>query len=84
MKNFIVFIIVCIAAQTTVFAYENTRYFNVSSEKAEKLEIDCGAGFLKVSGDKNLNRIEVAAEIIVEKLDDDDAQELVNTIFNFL
>ena len=46
--------------------------------KVEKLVIDCGAGYLKVSGDKNLNRIEVAAEIIVEKLDDDDAQELVN------
>ena len=78
MKNFIVFLIVCIAAQTTVYAYDNTMLLNVSSEKVETLEIDCGAGYLKVSGDKNLNRIEVAAEIIVEKLDDDDAQELVD------
>lgn len=78
MKHVIVLLFLVITTHTALYAYENTRYLNVSSDKVEKLEIDCGAGFLKVTGDKNLNRIEVAAEIIIKKINDDDAQELVD------
>ncbi len=42
---------------------ENTRYLSLESEGIEQLVIECGAGFLKVTGKEGLDKIQVQAEI---------------------
>jgi len=49
--------------------YSETRNLKLSGEDIELLKIDCGAGFLKVTGNETQKDIEVQAEIIVKKID---------------
>ena len=51
---------------TSVFAHEETRKLELDVRGIDMLEIDCGAGFLKVQGVEGLTRIEVTAEIIAK------------------
>jgi len=50
------------------FSFEEVRNLNLSAEGIEKLEIDCGAGFLEVRGSEGLKEMQVTAEIIVKGL----------------
>ena len=49
----------------------------MSADGIEKLEIDCGAGFLHLSGDDSLKSIEVEAEIVVDGKSERDIKEYV-------
>jgi hypothetical protein len=47
----------------------------LSASSIEKIDIDCGAGFLKVEGVKNLNDIELKAEIVIEGMNEDEIEK---------
>ncbi len=51
---------------SVAFSFDTVKNLRISADGIEKLDIDCGAGFLHVSGDDSLSSIEVKAEIIVK------------------
>ena len=60
----IIFILILVFA-TSVFADEKSQDLSIAAEGISLLDIDCGSGFLKVTGKEGLSNIEVQAEIIV-------------------
>jgi hypothetical protein len=57
--------------------YSTEKTLTLDAQSIEKLDIDCGAGFLKISGMKNSSEIEVLAEIYVSDIDRDRAEEFL-------
>jgi hypothetical protein len=49
--------------------YSTTKKLELDGESLTSIRIDCGSGFLKVYGNKQQNKIEVEAEILVENAD---------------
>jgi DUF4097 and DUF4098 domain-containing protein YvlB len=58
-------------------AYQEVKNLSLSAEGIERLEIDCGAGFLVVSGQEGLERINAEAEIILEGRSEKNAQKFI-------
>lgn len=65
-----------LALVTGAHAYEQTEKLSLSREGIEILKIDCGAGFLVVEGTGE--SIEVTAEIEVDDMDREDAEEFIS------
>jgi len=61
----IIFILILVFA-TSVFADEKSQNLTIAAAGISLLDIDCGSGFLKVTGKEGLSNIEVQAEIIVK------------------
>jgi DUF4097 and DUF4098 domain-containing protein YvlB len=59
------------------FAYKDVRNLSLSAKGIDELEIDCGAGFLKVNGQKGLTEIKVEAEIVLEGKSEKSAEEFI-------
>lgn len=59
------------------FAFDDMRNLSLSAQGIEKLEIDCGSGFLKVSGKQGLKEIKVEAEIVLEGKSEKSAKEFI-------
>jgi DUF4097 and DUF4098 domain-containing protein YvlB len=59
------------------FPVEKVKNLQMSAAGIEKLEIDCGAGFLYLSGDESLDSIEVEAEIVVGAKNEREIMEYV-------
>lgn len=57
--------------------YNMERELTLDAQAIKLLEIDCGAGFLKVSGMQNTKEIKVQAEIYVSDIDRDRAEEFL-------
>lgn len=64
-------------ANTIISAESPVENFKLSKEGVEVLEIDCEAGFLKVYGDKELNQIEVEAELEIDITDKNDLEDFI-------
>jgi DUF4097 and DUF4098 domain-containing protein YvlB len=63
----------------SVFAsdYDEIKKLSLSSEGIENVEIDCGAGFLKVKGVEGLNEIRVKAEIEAVGASKDELEKII-------
>jgi DUF4097 and DUF4098 domain-containing protein YvlB len=72
--TFLVLFVFCIAL---AFSFEKTERLSLSADGIDKLAIDCGSGFLYVTGDSSLNNIEVEAEIIVKGKSEKDIESYV-------
>ncbi len=59
------------------FAFDDTRTMTLPSEGIRALEIECGAGFLKVRGEEGLSSIEVRADIVISDVDARDKEEFI-------
>ncbi len=57
---------------------EIKRNLTLDAKNIDQLEVDCGAGFLKIKGSPDTDRISVGAEIIIPNADTDRAQEIIN------
>lgn len=57
--------------------YSETRNLSISAEDIKRLEIDCGAGFLKITGIEGLKEIEVEAEIIIDAINKKKAKNYI-------
>ena len=77
MKSKITFLVLFVFCISIVFAFEKTERMSLSADGIDKLVIDCGAGFLYVSGDDSLRSIEVEAEIIVIGKSEKDIEDYV-------
>ncbi len=72
MLSFLIFAVSAFGAD-----YTQTRQLNLDAEGVETLVVDCGAGFLKISGEPGLDRIEVKAEIVIGGVSEKRAMEIV-------
>lgn len=54
--------------------FEKKKELNLSAAGIEKFEADCGAGYLKITGEAGLKQIEVKATIEIKGYDDKDAE----------
>jgi len=61
-----IFVLLFLFFATPAFAHEETRELTLSAEGITLLDVDCGSGFLEITGKEGLTRIEVQAEIIVK------------------
>lgn len=77
MKSRIAVFAAILLASSLAFSGQETKKLILSAEGIDKLEIDCGAGFLKVQGMEGLNAIEVKAEIFVRGVDDKDMKKFI-------
>lgn len=59
------------------FSFEKTERLSLSADGIDKLVINCGSGFLRVTGEGSLKSIEVEAEIIVRGKSDRDMEDYV-------
>lgn len=71
---FIFLMILCVAA---AHSFEQVKDLSLSADGIEKLKVDCGSGFLKVSGKDSLRTIEVRAEIAVKGKSDEEAEDYI-------
>jgi DUF4097 and DUF4098 domain-containing protein YvlB len=58
-------------------SFEKTERMSLSADGIDKLVIDCGSGFLYVTGEDSLRSIEVEAEIIVKGKREKDIEDYV-------
>ncbi|MBD3413066.1 MAG: hypothetical protein GF421_01375, partial [Candidatus Aminicenantes bacterium] len=58
-------------------AHQQFKDLTLDSAGIRELDIECGAGFLKISTEKGLSRINVEAEIIVEGMNKDKASKYI-------
>ena len=77
MKSKITFLILFVFCMSIALAFEKTERLSLSADGIDSLEIDCGSGFLYVTGDESLRSIEVEAEIIVKGKRDKDIEDYV-------
>ena len=77
-----IFLILFFLSASLVLAYEEVKNLSLPAQGIETLEIDCGAGFLKVYGREGLENIEVEAEIVLEGLSDEKAQRFIREKVN--
>lgn len=62
---------------STSFSFEAVKKLRLSADGIEKLEIDCGAGYLYLTGDDSLESIEVEAEIVVKGKGERDTERYI-------
>jgi DUF4097 and DUF4098 domain-containing protein YvlB len=77
MKSRIAIFAAILLAGSLAFSGQETKNLNLPGEGIAKLEINCGAGFLKVQGMEGLDAIEVKAEIFVKGIDDKDMKNFI-------
>ncbi|MCK4557907.1 MAG: DUF4097 family beta strand repeat protein [Candidatus Aminicenantes bacterium] len=77
MKFKIIFLAVFFLCATSLFAHREVKELSLSAQGIEKLEIDCGAGFLKVYGKEGLKEIRVEAEIVLDGKSEKSAEEFI-------
>ncbi len=66
MRFKISFLVMLFLFTSTAFPSEQVKNLSLSAKGIDKLDIDCGAGFLKVYGREGLKEIKVKAEIVVK------------------
>ncbi len=77
LKFKIIFLILFFLCASLTSAYQEVKNLSMSAEGIKRLEIDCGAGFLIVSGQEGLKNINAEAEIILEGRSEDNAQKFI-------
>lgn len=77
MKPKIILLVLIVFCASLAFSFEKTERLSLSADGIDKLVIDCGAGFLQVTGEGSLRSIEVEAEIIVRGKRDSDMEDYV-------
>lgn len=73
----VIFLTLFFLCASITSAYQEVKYLSLSAEGIKRLEIDCGAGFLIISGQEGLKSIKAEAEIILEGRSEEKAQEFI-------
>lgn len=77
MKSKITFLVLFVFCVSMAFSFEKTERMSLSADGIDKLVVDCGSGFLYVTGEDSLRSIEVEAEIIVKGKSEKDIEDYV-------
>ena len=83
MKRLVLSLMCMFFAASPVLAYEETRELSLPAEEIDRLEADCGAGFLKLSGEEGLKNIEVKGEIKIDGVGDVVGKALLDANLRF-
>ena len=79
MKKAGVFVIAILFIASFAYAdYIKEMKMNLSANGIRDFAVDCGAGSLEISGVDGLDEIRVMAEIVIEDMDDDEAEEFMD------
>jgi len=62
--------------------YTKTKELTIPAEDVKLLDIDCGAGFLKITGHESLSAIEVTADIEIDVSNEEEFQQIVDKYLN--
>jgi len=73
----VLFVLLFVVAFVCGFPFDEEKTLNLEATGITGLEIDCGAGALKVSGSDGSDTIEVKAKIVLKGIDDDDVDSFV-------
>lgn len=71
------FIVLFVFAAVSCFSYQAEKKLSLDAAGLEELEIECGAGFLKVKGVDGSNTIDVKANIVLKGIDEDDVKSFI-------
>jgi DUF4097 and DUF4098 domain-containing protein YvlB len=77
VKSKITFLVLFVFCLSMAISFEKTERMSLSADGIDKLVIDCGSGFLYVTGEDSLRSIEVEAEIIVKGKSEKDIESYV-------
>ncbi len=77
LKLKITFLVLFVFCVSLAFSFEKTERMSLSADGIDKIVIDCGSGFLYVTGEDSLRSIEVEAEIIVKGKREKDIEDYV-------
>jgi DUF4097 and DUF4098 domain-containing protein YvlB len=77
MKSTTMILAAVFLASSLAFSAQEIKPLSLAAQGIDKLEIDCGAGFLRVRGVEALNSIEVKAEIYVSGIADKKMKEFL-------
>jgi hypothetical protein len=77
MKNTIFLCSLLLILTPFLLAHEEVKDLTLDSAGINNIDINCGAGFCKVYGQKRLNKINVEAEIIIKGLNQEKAKEYI-------
>jgi DUF4097 and DUF4098 domain-containing protein YvlB len=77
VKSKITFLALFVFCLSIAFSFEKTENLSLSADGIDMLVIDCGSGFLYVTGEESLRSIEVEAEIIVKGKSEKDIDDYV-------
>jgi len=77
MKSKVILAIMLLLSASFLFGLERTKNLTLDAQGIERLEIDSGAGFLKITGVKGLTNIEVEAEILVRGMGKEKAEKFI-------
>lgn len=73
----ILFVLLFVVAYICGFPFQEEKTLNLGAAGITGLEIDCGAGALKVTGSGGSDTIEVRAKIVLKGIDDDDINSFI-------
>ena len=74
MKHLTIFVLSMAIFNGFSFGGNIQKNLELSASGIEIIDLDCGAGFLKVEGIKNLKNIELKAEIEMEGFDNNEIE----------
>ncbi len=78
MKTKVLFTILFFLCLTFSYSHQDVKNLTLPAGGIDKLEIDCGAGFLKVNGIKEgIGNIEVEAEIVLRGMSQSRAEDFI-------
>jgi len=77
MKIFQLLLTIFFSTIAIAGTYSKTEKMELAAKDVELIDIDCGAGFLKVRGVENSDKIEVTAEIEVQGISGDELEEFI-------
>lgn len=73
----VLFVLLFAFACVNGFPFQEEKTLNLDAAGIKGLEIDCGAGSLKVNGSEGSNTIEVSAMIVLKGIDEDDIKSYI-------
>lgn len=69
----LLFLVACVSG----FPYEEEKTLNLEAAGISGVDIECGAGALKVDGSEDLKAIEVRAKIVLKGIDEEDVKSFI-------
>ena len=77
IKTAVLIVMLVLFVSLEVFPVQNIKHLTLDARGIEKFDVDCGAGFLKISGETNRDEIEVEAEIILDGMSKRKAEDFM-------
>ncbi len=77
MKNLILIFAIFIISTASSADFTSERNMNLDASGIKELRVECGAGFLKINGMTDAREITVQAEIILDDVDTEKAEEFL-------